>query len=145
LHEANGIVGNMRALGISLIIAGLALVCGSGLILWPRASQTEEEEETESWKEEKTETGGMADLLQRLNEPPTMILSNKQLRKKVEERAAKRARRARQLGHIHRLHRLAPNSTASPTRVIIAKKYSTGPSFGRPSPREKRPQLGLRR
>jgi len=67
MHEANGIMGNVRALGISLIAAGLALVC-SGLILWPRASQTEGEEETGSWKEEKTETGGMADLLQRLNE-----------------------------------------------------------------------------
>jgi hypothetical protein len=59
----------MRALGISLIVAGLALVCGA-LILWPRASRTEEEEEAESWKEEKTETGGMADLLRRLNEIP---------------------------------------------------------------------------
>ena len=57
----------MRALGISLIVTGLALVCGA-LILWPRASQTDDEEKTESQKEEKTETGGMADLLQRLNE-----------------------------------------------------------------------------
>ena len=56
----------MRALGISLIVAGLALVCGA-LILWPRASRTEE---TESRKEEKTDTGGMADLLRRLNEIP---------------------------------------------------------------------------
>jgi hypothetical protein len=67
LHEANGIMGNMRALGISLIVAGLAIVCGA-LIMWPRASRTEEEEKTESQKEEKTETGGMADLLRRLNE-----------------------------------------------------------------------------
>jgi hypothetical protein len=57
----------MRALGISLIVAGLALVCG-GLILWPRELRTEEEEKTESRKEEKTETSEMADLLQRLNE-----------------------------------------------------------------------------
>jgi hypothetical protein len=28
MHEADGIMGNMRALGISLIAAGLALVCG---------------------------------------------------------------------------------------------------------------------
>jgi hypothetical protein len=47
LHEANG---NMRALGISLIVAGLALVCGA-LILWPRASRTEEEEKTERGKD----------------------------------------------------------------------------------------------
>ena len=60
-------MGNMRALGISLIVAGHALVCGA-LILWPRASRTEEEEKTESQKDEKTETGGMADVLQRLNE-----------------------------------------------------------------------------
>jgi hypothetical protein len=57
----------MRALGISLIVAGLALVRG-GLILWPRKLRTEEEEKTESRKEEKTETSEMADLLQRLNE-----------------------------------------------------------------------------
>jgi flagellar biosynthesis/type III secretory pathway M-ring protein FliF/YscJ len=83
----------MRALGISLILVGLALVCGA-LVLWPRASRTEdteEEDKTESRKEgksaepeettelrkeektesrEKTETAGMADLLQRLNETP---------------------------------------------------------------------------
>jgi hypothetical protein len=57
----------MRALGISLIVAGLALVRGC-LILWPRKLRTEEEEKTESRKEEKTETSEMADLLQRLNE-----------------------------------------------------------------------------
>jgi hypothetical protein len=60
-------MSEMSALGISLIVAGLALVCGA-LIMWPRASRTEEEEKTESQKEEKTETGGMADLLRRLNE-----------------------------------------------------------------------------
>ena len=61
-------MGNMSALGISLIVAGLTLVCGA-LILRPRASRTDEEEKTESRKEEKTETGGgMSDLLQRLNE-----------------------------------------------------------------------------
>jgi hypothetical protein len=69
LHEIDGIMGNMRALGISLIVAGLALVCGA-LILRPRAARTEEEEKTESGKEEKTETVEMADLLQRLNESP---------------------------------------------------------------------------
>jgi hypothetical protein len=57
----------MRALGISLIVAGLALVCGA-LIFWPRTSRTEEEEKTEAREEEKKETGGMADVLQRLSE-----------------------------------------------------------------------------
>jgi DnaJ-class molecular chaperone len=52
-------MGNMSALGISLIVAGLALVCGA-LILRPRASRTDEEEKTESRKEEKMETGGAA-------------------------------------------------------------------------------------
>ena len=61
-------MSEMSALGISLIVAGLALVCGA-LIMWPRASrETEEEGKTESRKEEKMETGGLADLLRRLNE-----------------------------------------------------------------------------
>jgi len=83
-------MGNMRALGISLIVTGLALVCGA-LILWPRASQTDDEEKTESQIEEKTETGGMGDLLQRLNETSTMILSNKQRRKRWRSAPPKRA------------------------------------------------------
>jgi hypothetical protein len=45
----------MTTLGIGLIVIGVALVCG-GLILWPRASQRENEDHT------------MADVLQRLNE-----------------------------------------------------------------------------
>ena len=69
LREVDGIMGNMRALGISLIVAGLAFVCGA-LILWPRASQTDDEEKTGSQIAEETETGGMADLLRRLNEIP---------------------------------------------------------------------------
>jgi type VI protein secretion system component VasK len=83
--------GNMRALGTSLIVAGLGLVCGA-LMLWPRASQTEEEdktesrtdeeEKTESRKEENTEMDEMSELLRRLNESPTMIPSNKQRRKR---------------------------------------------------------------
>jgi len=65
-----GIVDDLVAPELARMIGGhLALVCGA-LILWPRASRTEVEEETESWKEEKTETGGMADLLRRLNEIP---------------------------------------------------------------------------
>jgi hypothetical protein len=59
----------MSALGISLIVAGLALICGA-LILRPRASRADEEEKKESRKEEKTVARGMADLLQRLNEIP---------------------------------------------------------------------------
>ena len=57
----------MSALGILLIVVGLALVCGA-LILRPRASRRAEK--TESRTEEKTEAGGMADLLRRLNETP---------------------------------------------------------------------------
>jgi hypothetical protein len=60
----------MKTLGIALIVLGLTLVC-SGLILWPRASRTEEEEKTSQTAEEgktKTETGGLADLVRRLNE-----------------------------------------------------------------------------
>jgi hypothetical protein len=69
LHEIDCIMGNIRALGISLTVAGLALVCGT-LILRPRAAPTGEEEKTESRKEERTETLEMADLLRRLNEIP---------------------------------------------------------------------------
>jgi len=47
----------MTTLGIGLIVIGVALVCG-GLILWPRASQ----------KDEDHADGTMADLLRRLNE-----------------------------------------------------------------------------
>ena len=36
----------MTNVGIALIVIGLALVCG-GLILWPRALRTEEEQKTE--------------------------------------------------------------------------------------------------
>ena len=58
----------MNTLGIALIVLGLTLVCG-GLVLWPRASRTEEEEKTSQTAEEgKTETGGLADLVRRLNE-----------------------------------------------------------------------------
>ena len=58
----------MTALGIALIVIGLALVC-AGFIFWPRASRTEAEEKTpRTAEEEKTETGGLADLVQRLNE-----------------------------------------------------------------------------
>jgi hypothetical protein len=46
----------MTILGIALIFIGLALVCG-GLISWPRASRTEEEEKTELRTEEKLEGG----------------------------------------------------------------------------------------
>jgi hypothetical protein len=53
---------------IALIVIGLALVC-AGFIFWPRASRTEAEEKTpRTAEEEKTETGGLADLVQRLNE-----------------------------------------------------------------------------
>ena len=48
----------MNILGIALIVIGLALVCG-GLILWLRASRTEEEK-TESRKEEEKPEGGRA-------------------------------------------------------------------------------------
>jgi hypothetical protein len=58
----------MTALGIALIVIGLALVC-AGFIFWHRASRTQEEEKTSSTAEEgKAEAGGMADLLQRLND-----------------------------------------------------------------------------
>ena len=58
----------MTALGIALIVIGLALVC-AGFIFWHRASRTEAEEKTpRTAEEEKTETGGLADLVQRLNE-----------------------------------------------------------------------------
>jgi hypothetical protein len=58
----------MTALGIGLIVVGLALVC-AGFILWPWASRTEEEEKTpQAAEEEKTDTGGLADLVRRLNE-----------------------------------------------------------------------------
>ena len=50
----------MTALGIALIVVGLALVC-AGTIL----AQTEESLAVEG---EKTETDGLADLVQRLNE-----------------------------------------------------------------------------
>jgi hypothetical protein len=55
----------MTALGIALIVIGAALVC-AGLILRPRTSRTEETSQTE--EEGKAETGGMADVLERLNE-----------------------------------------------------------------------------
>ncbi len=46
----------MRALGIFLIVVGLALVCGA-LILWAQASRTYEEEEAETQKrEERTDS-----------------------------------------------------------------------------------------
>jgi hypothetical protein len=59
----------MTVLGIGLIVVGLALVC-AGFSLWPRASsRTEEKEKTpQAAEEEKTETGGLADLVRRLNE-----------------------------------------------------------------------------
>ena len=49
----------MDALGIALIVIGVALV-GGGLILRPRASRTEDEDHAD--------TASMADLLRRLNE-----------------------------------------------------------------------------
>ena len=55
----------MTALGIGLMVFGLALVC-AGFVLWPRTSQTEES--PAAAEEEKTETDGLADLVQRLNE-----------------------------------------------------------------------------
>ena len=55
------------ALGISLIVAGIAVICGA-LILRPRTSRTEEEEKTEPRKAARTETPEMAELLRRLNE-----------------------------------------------------------------------------
>ena len=48
----------MTTLGVGLIVIGGALVCG-GLILWPRASQREDEDQADAT---------MADVLQRLNE-----------------------------------------------------------------------------
>jgi hypothetical protein len=58
----------MTALGIGMIVIGLALAF-AGFILWPRASRTEEEEKTPQAAEEgKTETGELGDLVRRLNE-----------------------------------------------------------------------------
>ena len=48
----------MTTLGVGLIVIGVALVSG-GLILWPRASQREDEDQADAT---------MADVLQRLNE-----------------------------------------------------------------------------
>ena len=53
----------MTALGIALIVVGLALVC-AGTIL----AQTAQTEESLAVEGEKTETDGLADLVQRLNE-----------------------------------------------------------------------------
>ena len=50
----------MRALGISSMVVGLALISGA-LVLWPRGSQTNEETETQ-----KEEADEMANLLRRL-------------------------------------------------------------------------------
>jgi hypothetical protein len=58
----------MSALGISLIVAGIAVICGA-LILRPR-SRTEGEKKTEPRKAARTETPEMADLLRGLNEIP---------------------------------------------------------------------------
>ena len=54
----------MTALGIALIVVGLALVC-AGTIL---AQTAQTEESPAAAEEEKTETDGLADLVQRLNE-----------------------------------------------------------------------------
>lgn len=60
----------MTILGITLIVIGLALVCG-GLIFWRRASRTEEEEEGRRASKAGSEAAPeMADLLRRLNEIP---------------------------------------------------------------------------
>jgi hypothetical protein len=48
----------MTTVGVGLIVMGVALVCG-GLILWPRASQREDEGQADAT---------MADVLQRLYE-----------------------------------------------------------------------------
>ena len=53
----------MTTLGIGLIVIGVALVCG-GLILWPRASQREDEDQADATMADAT----MADVLRRLNE-----------------------------------------------------------------------------
>ena len=53
----------MTTLGIGLIVIGVALVCG-GLILWPRASQREDEDKADATTAHPT----MADVLRRLNE-----------------------------------------------------------------------------
>jgi hypothetical protein len=57
----------VTALGITLIVIGLALVC-AGFILWPRASREEDEKTSRTAAEGKTEQGELADLVQRLNE-----------------------------------------------------------------------------
>jgi hypothetical protein len=49
----------MTALGIALIVIGVALVC-AGLIFQPPASRTEDEDQADA--------GSMADLLRRLDE-----------------------------------------------------------------------------
>jgi hypothetical protein len=55
----------MTALGIGLIVIGLALVC-AGFISWPRASRREQEEKTPQVAEGGT--GELGDLVRRLNE-----------------------------------------------------------------------------
>ena len=53
----------MTTLGVGLIVIGGALVCG-GLILWPRASQREDEDQADATMAHPR----MADVLRRLNE-----------------------------------------------------------------------------